>query len=192
MSGNWAFVPTEKWNDTRFVRFRLDTDDGYSLLLYGSYMGPKYKVGGFATKRGPDPTKEFNLFKENVLNNLNKKVFDKPICEALLDQKYFNGIGNYLRSTIIYYINVNPFESARTIIIENPDILDFCRDIPIKAYLLNGGQLTDWTNPFDSDYEEFKKWVFYQKGLSCKDNTGRTFWYDEKWEPYSIYKSKSK
>ncbi len=189
MSGNWKFVPTQNWNDTRFVRMRIDTDDGNSLLLYGSYMGPKYRLGSFTgVKRGPDPTKQFEEFKNNVLSNLKLKAFDKPICEALLDQKYFNGIGNYLRSTILYYINVNPFETARTIIAENPDILEFCRDIPIKAYVLNGGQLSDWTNPFDSDYEEFKKWVFYQKGLSCKDNTGRTFWYDEKWLPYSIYK----
>jgi len=189
MSGNWKFVPTDNWNDTRFVRMRIDTDDGNSLLLYGSYMGPKYRLGVFTgVKRGPDPTKQFEEFKQNVLFNLKSKVFDKPICEALLDQKYFNGIGNYLRSTILYYINVNPFEVARTVILENPDILEFCKDIPIKAYQLNGGQLSDWSNPFDTDYEEFKKWVFYQKGLSCKDNTGRTFWYDEKWEPYNIYK----
>lgn len=142
----------------------------------------------YGVKRGPDPTKQFDLFRENVLSNLDKKAFDKPICEALLEQKYFNGIGNYLRSTILYYLDVNPFEQARKIIQENPQILEMCRDIPIRAYQLNGGQLSDWTNPFDTDYEEFKKWVFYQKGLSCRDNTGRTFWYDEKWDSFSIYK----
>jgi endonuclease VIII-like 1 len=187
MSGNWAFVPTEKWNDTRFVRLRLDTEDGYSLLLYGSYMGPKYKVGGFATKRGPDPTKEFNLFKENVLNNLNKKVFDKPICEALLDQKYFNGIGNYLRSTILYYIGENPFEKARDFINRRPDILELCRDIPLQAYKYNGGQLRDWHNPNGGDAKDFSEWVFYQKGVGVRDNTGRTFWFDPKWVTYCPY-----
>lgn len=188
MSGNWKFVKTENWNDTRFVRMRLDTIDGYSLLLYGSYMGPKYRLGDFTgVKRGPDPTKDFDTFKNNVLSNLKSKVFDKPICEALLDQKYFNGIGNYLRSTIIYYLDVNPFDNARNIITNYPQILDMCRDIPNKAYQLNGGQLSDWVNPFDTDYEEFKKWVFYQKGISCKDKTGRTFWYDPKWESYCPY-----
>lgn len=188
MSGNWKFVPTENWNETKYIRMRLDTTDGYSLLLYGSYMGPKYRIGGFTgVKRGPDPTKQFDEFKENVLNNLNKRVFDKPICEMILDQKYFNGIGNYLRSTILYYLDVNPFESARKVIQDNPDILDMCRDIPIKAYQLNGGQLSDWKNPFDTEYDEFKKWVFYQKGISCKDKTGRTFWYDEKWKNQCPY-----
>jgi endonuclease VIII-like 1 len=185
MSGNWKFVETKNWNDTKFVRMRLDTIDGYSLLLYGSYMGPKYKLGGFTgVKRGPDPTKQFEEFKSNVLDNLGKKDFDKPICEALLNQKYFNGIGNYLRSTILYYLDVNPFEGARDIIKNNPTILDMCRDISLKSYQLNGGQLTDWRNPFDTDYQDFIDWVYYQKGKSMKDSNGRTFWYHPKWETF--------
>jgi endonuclease VIII-like 1 len=188
MSGNWLFTPTETWYDRKFTRMRLDTTDGNSLLLYGLYMGPKYRVGGFTgVKRGLDPTKEFDSFKNVVISNLDKKVFDKPICEALLDQKYFNGIGNYLRSTILYYLDVNPFETARKVIKSHPQVLDMCRDIPMKAYELNGGQLQDWKNPFDTDFEEFKKWVFYQKGISCKDKTGRTFWFDEKWKDNCPY-----
>lgn len=42
------------------------------------------------------------FFRENVLFNLSDKAFDRPICEALLNQKYFNGIGNYLRAEILY------------------------------------------------------------------------------------------
>lgn len=42
------------------------------------------------------------FFRKNVLSNLPDKVFDRPICEALLNQKYFNGIGNYLRAEILY------------------------------------------------------------------------------------------
>lgn len=189
MSGNWLFTPTENWSDRKFTRLRFDTTCGNSLLLYGLYMGPKYKIGGFTgVKRGPDPTKDFENFKNNILDNLDKKVFDKPICEALLEQKYFNGIGNYLRSTIIYYLDINPFETSREVIKKSPIILDFCRDIPLKAYQLNGGQLSDWRNPFDTDYEEFIDWVYYQKGTSCKDSTGRTFWFSEKWIPFCPYK----
>lgn len=42
------------------------------------------------------------FFRENVLSNLSDKAFNRPICEALLNQKYFNGIGNYLRAEILY------------------------------------------------------------------------------------------
>ena len=195
MSGNWKWVSTENWNDTKFVRMRLDSTDGYSLLLYGSYMGPKYRIGGFTgVKRGPDPTKEFSDFYDNVINNLDRDDFNGPICEVLLNQKYFNGIGNYLRSTILYYLDIDPFLKARDVIENHSKILSMCRDIPIMAYNLNGGQLSDWKNPFDTDYDEFIKWVYYQKGVSCKDSTGRTFWFQEKWIdscPYQTNLSKS-
>lgn len=197
MNGNWKWVNTSEWNETKFTRLRFDSEDGNSLLLYGGFMGPKYSVGKAfgGTKRGPDPTKEFDKFKENILSNLNNKAFDKPICEALLNQEYFNGIGNYIRSTVLYYADVNPFESARNIIQSNSKVLELCKEIPLQSYQFNGGQLKDWSNPFDVDSTEFKKWVFYQKGLCCKDKTGRTFWFDTKWEsecPYPIKKIKVK
>ena len=44
----------------------------------------------------------FVFFRANVLNNLEASAFNKPICEALLNQKYFNGIGNYLRAEVLY------------------------------------------------------------------------------------------
>ena len=193
MSGNWKFVKTEDWNQTKYIRMRLDSVDGYSLLLYGSYMGPKYKIGGFTgVKRGPDPTKNFEFFVEKIKSNLERSAFNKPICEVLLNQEYFNGIGNYLRSTILYYMDINPFQSAREVINKYPKILDMCRDIPITAYKLNGGQLQDWKNPFDTDYEEFQNWVFYQKGVSCKDSNNRTFWFDEKWIEFCPFQTNTK
>lgn len=190
MSGNWKWLKTEEWNKTKFVRLRFDTIDNWSLILYGGYMGPKFSFGKpfVGTKRGPDPMDEFDQFQKNILNNIHRKLFDKPICEVLLNQEYFNGIGNYIRSTILYYLDCNPFESARNIIQNNPELIDLCRQVPQKSYHLNGGQLKDWKNPYDIDSEEFSKWVFYQKGLSCKDSTGRTFWFQEKWKDVCPYK----
>jgi endonuclease VIII-like 1 len=194
MSGNWKYISTENWNDTKFTRLRLDDETGHSLLLYGGFMGPKYSVGKpfTGTKRGPDPTKEFDDFKSNIYKNIDNKAFDKPICEALLNQEYFNGIGNYIRSTLIFYADVNPFEKARTILQNSDRVLNLCKDVPLKSYELNGGQLKDWKSPFDTDSTEFKKWVFYQKGLACTDKTGRTFWFDEKWKDYCPYEIKKK
>ena len=76
----------------------------------------------------------------------------------------------------------NPFTTAREFIKNRPDLFEMCRDIPIKAYELNGGQLRDWENPFNKDSVEFSKWVFYQKGESIKDSGDRTFWFNTKWK----------
>lgn len=184
MSGNWKFVPTGVWNDTKYVRMRLDSQDGWSLLLYGSYMGPKYKIGGFnGIKRGPDPTKDFRDFYDNIVNNLEKKAFDKPICEVLLNQEYFNGIGAYLCSEIIGRLDINPFEKARKVIKENDKIISMCRDIPIETYNLGGGEIKDWTNPFGkSKIDDFL--LFYgNKDFCYKQKFGsRNIWIQKKWK----------
>jgi endonuclease VIII-like 1 len=184
MSGGWKYVRTSEWIETKFTRLRLDDETGMSLLLSGGFLGPKYSIGKpfKGSKRGPDVVKEFELFKQNVLNNINKKAFEAPIYEVLLNQEYFNGIGNYLRSTILFYLDENPFLSARDIIRRRPDIFDLCKDVPLKAYQLNGGQLRDWENPFNADSTEFDEWVFYQKGESIKDSNNRTFWFNKKWK----------
>jgi endonuclease VIII-like 1 len=183
MSGSWKWVDSNTWNDTKYVRMRFDSEDGYSLLLYGGYLGPKYSLyNNFkGSNSGYDMIKEFDNFKLDILNNLENKLFNQPIYELLLDQRYFNGVGNYLRSTILYYADINPFENAKDVIIENPKFLELCRNILEESYQKNGGQLKDWSNPFEKESTQFDEWVYYQKGYSKKDKNGRTFWYHPKW-----------
>ncbi len=38
--------------------------------------------------------------------------FEVPICELLLNQRYFNGIGNYLRAEILCRAGVEPFSKS--------------------------------------------------------------------------------
>ncbi len=37
-------------------------------------------------------------------------VFSRPVCEVLLNQQYFNGIGNYLRAEILFRAGIPPFQ----------------------------------------------------------------------------------
>jgi endonuclease VIII-like 1 len=184
MSGSWNLTDTIEWNKTKYVRMRFDSVCGKSLILHGGYLGPKYSLyeNFKSSKCGPDMILEFDKFKDNIKKSLNKSVFKKPIYEVLLDQEYFNGVGNYLRSTILYYADVNPFEPAKEIIKESDSFLSLCRDILNESYNLNGGQLKDWKNPFDNESQKFDEWVFYKKGNSVKDSMGRTFWYNPKWK----------
>ena len=57
---------------------------------------------GWGENRGPDPMFAYEAFRSNVVENLDDPAFNRPICEALLNQKYFNGIGNYLRAEILF------------------------------------------------------------------------------------------
>lgn len=60
------------------------------------------KPEGWGENRGPDPMFEYDAFRQNIAANLKDAAFNRPICEAMLNQKYFNGIGNYLRAEILY------------------------------------------------------------------------------------------
>jgi endonuclease VIII-like 1 len=84
-------------------------------------------------KRGPDPIKEFDLFKRHALSNLHKRIFKKPICEMLMNQQYFNGIGNYLRAMICHEAGCNPFMPSNKALVEYPQIFDYCRGMALQA-----------------------------------------------------------
>ncbi|XP_014734726.1 PREDICTED: endonuclease 8-like 1 isoform X2 [Sturnus vulgaris] len=150
-------------------------------------------------ERGPCVISEYQAFRENVLKNLDDRAFDKPICEVLLNQKYFNGIGNYLRAEILYRLKIPPFEKARTVLEalqeqekskkdpsltlskkvklrqENPDLLELCHTVPTEVIT---AELLD---PEHSDnYAAFKNWLqcYLVPGMSSlRDRNGRTIWF---------------
>ncbi len=75
-----------------------------------SYVDPRrfgswHETDEWGPNRGPDPVLEYRLFCDNIRDNLHIGLFNKPICEVMLNQQYFNGIGNYLRAEILYRLD---------------------------------------------------------------------------------------
>ena len=181
MSGNWVFVKTGE--EPKHAHLMFDTTDGYTLALVDFRRFSRWKwVEGWSGNRGPCMLTEWDDFVNNLKNNSNKKIFDKPIYELMLDQKYFNGLGNYLRAEILDRSNQNPFVLSREAI-NNQLMLELCRDIVMEAYQLGGGQLLQWTNPYFDDKVTFREWLqCYGKKEKIVDSKGRTFWFDEKYK----------
>jgi len=184
MSGNWTLVPTKTWNETKYTRLRLDREDGMSLLLYGGYLGPKYKIGGFNTKRGFDIIKDFDKFKDNILNNLGNKIFEKSICEVLLDQRYFDGVGAYLCSEILGRLDYDPFLEFNNLNTHQlDDLFNMTHRCIKEAYEFGGGELKDWQNPYGSS--KLDDWMeFYGNKIICyKQPFGkRNIWIQKKYK----------
>ena len=76
----------------------------------------RFVDGEWGEDRGPCVITEPQLFRQNILENLEHKAFNRPLCEAMLNQEFFNGVGNYLRSEVLYRLKIRPFESARAIL----------------------------------------------------------------------------
>ncbi len=186
MNGNWKYTPTSEWNNTKYIRLRFDDSEGNSLILYGGYMGPKYSVNKpfTGTKRGPDPVKDFDRFKQNIFENLDKRIFDKNLCEVLLNQQYFNGIGAYLTAEILGRSDLNPFLPFNSLSrkqIEN--LLQLIKTSCEESYSFGGGELRDWTNPFQkSNIDDWLK--FYGNKQDChKQKFGnRNIWISNKFK----------
>jgi len=134
--------------------------------------------------RGPDPMFEYDDFRQNVLQNLHKSAFNRPICEALLNQKFFNGIGNYLRAEILYRAGVRPFDEARKVLEDlindgesncGQDLLELCCSVPREVMALNCGMTFN-----KKDKEAFTGWLQcynVREMNNLVDSNNRTIWF---------------
>lgn len=189
MSGNWIFMRGDSPKLEQAFKhghLRFKTTRGNWLILYDPRRFAKWKwVDEWSKGRGPCPLTEYNTFQEDLRSYwYNHKDFKRPLNELLMSQRWFNGVGNYLRAEILYRLDLNPFQPANELdaaeVAHLIKITHFCvRD----AYALGGGQLKDWHNPNGTDGTSFKEWVkCYGKLESIVDRTGRKFWYNPKWK----------
>jgi len=144
--------------------------------------------GDWGKDRGPDPIFEYEAFRANILENLDKPAFNRPICEAMLNQKYFNGIGNYLRAEILFRCRVKPFDEARKVLkeisersvkLEGPDPLELCKIVPKEVLALEAGKSYD-ADESQKSQDTFSEWLqcYYVEGMNnLEDANGRTMWF---------------
>lgn len=117
MSGFFRFTSEDDLPKHAHLRFYTNESPRRVLSFEDTRRFGSWQANGTWQKdRGPCVMFEYESFRENVLSNLSDKAFDKPICEALLNQKYFNGIGNYLRAEILFRLQIPPFVKARTVL----------------------------------------------------------------------------
>ncbi|MBN3307859.1 endonuclease 8-like 1 [Amia ocellicauda] len=117
MSGFFRFTPEDELPKHAHLRFYTRERPRQALSFVDiRRFGTWEPNGNWQPERGPCIMFEYHSFRENVLLNLLDRAFDRPICEALLNQKYFNGIGNYLRAEILYRLKIPPFVKARTVL----------------------------------------------------------------------------
>ena len=107
MSGYWLICDEPNFHNTpkiknntvlRILIHSKESDINGFLCLVDTRRFAKWSEvnnGLWGSNRGPDPYRQRELFKENILLSLHEKEFNKPIYEVLLNQKYFNGVGNY-------------------------------------------------------------------------------------------------
>ncbi|XP_040269743.1 endonuclease 8-like 1 [Bufo bufo] len=199
LSGRFKLTTEEELPKHAHLRFyTLDAPRQVLSFVDPLRFGNWVYNGTWQRERGPCVITEYDKFRENVLKHLSAKLFDKPICELMLNQKYFNGIGNYLRSEILHRLKIPPFTPARVVLEsvtnqsqngdlslskkikikkENPDFLQLCNSVPLEViHLAEKG----FNRGHHHDYTVVLQWMqcYNAPGMkSLRDSNGRTIWF---------------
>ncbi|HIF15236.1 MAG TPA: hypothetical protein EYQ86_07965 [Bacteroidetes bacterium] len=117
-------------------------------------------------------------------NYKDHKDFNALTVHILMNQRWFNGIGNYLRSEILYRVpDVNPwtpFNELTETQINN--IINQCKECPTFAYALQGGKVLNSTKYVNEEHIENWRKIYSKKTSSfITDGNKRRFWFDSKW-----------
>ena len=161
------------------IRFRMSDNSWFcwsDVRRFGKSISTEWN-----SKRGPDVFDEEQAFRDHIISNKNHRDFLKPAHIAIMNQKWFNGMGNYLRAEILGKWDKNPFQPLKKLI--NKPFLDHVIEQIHDTYRLGGGELYSWMNENKSHQDQaFHNWMqFYGKTQKMTDAQGRTFWYAKKW-----------
>ena len=110
---------------------------------------------------------------------------NSEVCKILLNQNYFPGVGNYLKSEILYVSKIHPHRKWNDLSLK--EVVELCLNTKLmlkKSYTSGGAQLRDFKNPKNSNdlhlliygREVTDKNEKVQSGIT-KDNR-RSFWVD--------------
>lgn len=152
------FLPKEQImayikNATNHLNIEFKTNHGslyyFDVMSFGSLkiVNSIEELNNKLKKLGPDimeKNTDFNLFKTQITKSVN---LEKEIGLVLINQKIISGIGNYLRSDILYISKINPFRKVKNlkdnellIIYKNSKILtwyDYDKNKAIKLNIIN-------------------------------------------------------
>ncbi|KAL3061501.1 hypothetical protein OYC64_009632 [Pagothenia borchgrevinki] len=134
MSGYFRFTSEDELPKHSHLRFYSKETPCRVLSFVDTRRFGSWQANGtWQPDRGPCIMFEYESFRKNVVTHLSDRAFDRPICEVLLNQKYFNGIGNYLRAEILFRLNIPPFVPARSVL-EGLESEDLCEnEKPLKT-----------------------------------------------------------
>ena len=144
-------------NEVKYIYFNDPRHFGSIKFTNQKELSQKLKELGW------DP---FRNKLEDYKNFLIKKITksNKCIASILLDQSIFAGVGNYLRSEILYDVNISPWKTGKSL--SEEDILKICHStikIAQDAYDHQGATLLTYKDPYGSEGKYSSQFKVYSQ-----------------------------
>ena len=166
----------------RGTKLAFICEDGSTLC----FIGASVRVGGWSASRSPDPLLEYDAFVRNLKSEvIHHKKYSRArkspvsICELLLNQSLFNGIGNYMRAEILYKCKIAPFCDGLSLIdaiteehLVSNGLLQAIFEICAMAVYQKVVRGMEGKKPL-----AWRKCFHKKDALREVDNLGRTIWY---------------
>lgn len=126
------------FDDTRYMGSIIFSENA-QVPNYFSEVGPDILDAAINSPITPEVWKE--RYKA-------KKWQNKQMCQVLLEQSIFSGIGNYLKSEILYYSGISPFRVVHTLIDEEWEKLrTVAHQILLLSYSHGGFTIESFISP---------------------------------------------
>lgn len=175
--GKWFTQTNGTKPDTgRSLRVALHTENQSALLYSASEIEilPKgdLKKHAYLEKLGPDVVHP-ETTKEEILAQYTSDVFqNRKLATLLLDQSFLSGVGNYLRSEILFYARINPTVKLRECTPEQKDALAAASRMLARRSYETGGITTDpkiveALKREKSSRQNYRHFVYGRSGSFC-------------------------
>jgi endonuclease-8 len=175
--GKWMVSEADKEPDTnRSLRVAIHNGEKSAYLYSASEIEmldrEEVKEHSYIKKLGPDVLHPDTTF-EDVLEQFQSEEFkNRKLTTLLLDQGFVSGIGNYLRSEIMFYANVDPRKKLREYSEKQKEALaDAAYKLITRSYetggITNDQKIVEALKRENASYDEYRHFVYKRTDDRC-------------------------
>lgn len=175
--GKWMVSDADEEPDTnRSLRVAIHNGEKSAYLYSASEieMLDREEVGehSYIKKLGPDVLHPDTKY-EDVLNQFTSDEFkNRKLTTLLLDQGFVSGIGNYLRSEIMFYAKVNPQQKLRAYTDKQKEALAKATyTLTTRSYetggITNDQKIVEALKRENASYSEYRHFVYKRTDDRC-------------------------
>jgi len=137
-------------------------------------------------------------FKKHIKFLSNEISHLKTTCSILMNQKYFPGVGNYIKSEALFAAKIHPEEKWQNLTNkEKSNLILQTKDIMERSYKFGGAELRDFKNP--AHKSQFKLHIYGRRHTDKKNkitsyisSDQRRTWICEKYQKLKALKTYKK
>ena len=176
--GRWTIQKktSKKRKTNRSLRIKLETETHVACLWSATdieLLEPwQIENHPYIARLGPDVADEEIEFKPVLEQIQNTKFWGRQLCHLLLDQSFLAGVGNYLRSEILFNAGLHPTRKLKSLTQDEQNrFAESAISTTQQAYVQKGvtvdKELYDLLRGQGMSRRQARHFVFTRDGLNC-------------------------